>query len=57
MEAVMANAIEMLREDHRKVQELFKQFEEAGDGNSKKQIAGTALAELKVHAALEEETA
>jgi len=49
------DAVQMLREDHRKVQELFRQFEEAEDNRTKKQIAQTALKELKVHAALEEE--
>src|SRR4051812_9130985 len=49
------DAVQMLREDHRKVQELFRQFEEAEDNRTKKQIAQTTLKELKVHAALEEE--
>jgi hemerythrin-like domain-containing protein len=49
------DAVELLREDHRKVKELFKQFEEAEDTETKKQIAQEAIKELKVHAALEEE--
>lgn len=49
------DALQMLRQDHRKVQELFKRFEETEDPASKKQIAQTALHELRVHAALEEE--
>ena len=50
----MPNAIEMLREDHRKVQELFQQFEQADEG-ARKQIAEQTIQELEVHAALEEE--
>lgn len=49
----MPNAIEMLREDHRKVQELFEKFEESSDG--KEQICEQAIAELETHATLEEE--
>jgi hemerythrin-like domain-containing protein len=49
------DAVSMLREDHRKVKELFQQFEEAEDINRKRQIAQQAIKELKVHAALEEE--
>ena len=49
----MPNAMEMLREDHRKVQGLFEQFEESSDG--KKQICEQAIVELETHAALEEE--
>ena len=49
----MPNAIEMLREDHRKVQGLFEQFEESSDG--KEQICEQAIVELETHAALEEE--
>ena len=50
----MPNAIEMLREDHRKVQELFQQFEQA-DADTRKQIAEQTIQELEIHAALEEE--
>jgi hemerythrin-like domain-containing protein len=49
------DAVSMLREDHRKVKELFRQFEEAEDESTKKEIAQTAIKELKVHTALEEE--
>ncbi|MBI4524001.1 MAG: hemerythrin domain-containing protein [Deltaproteobacteria bacterium] len=51
----MADAIEMLREDHRKVQELFEQFENAQDNKEKRQIAETALHEIEIHTTLEEE--
>ena len=49
----MANAIEMLREDHRKVQGLFEKSEESSDG--KEQICEQTIAELETHATLEEE--
>src|SRR5258706_4376280 len=49
------DALEMLREDHRKVQEMFEQFERSEDPQAKQQICAEALTALKVHAALEEE--
>jgi hemerythrin-like domain-containing protein len=45
----------MLREDHEKVQELFRRFEQTEDEQTKNEIAGTAIRELSVHATLEEE--
>jgi hemerythrin-like domain-containing protein len=52
-----ANPIEMLKEDHEKVKELFKEFESAGENAHKKKqrIAEKACEELDVHAAIEEE--
>jgi hemerythrin superfamily protein len=47
------SAVEMLREDHRRVQELFEEFEGA-DTRSLQRIADQALTELEVHAKLEE---
>jgi hypothetical protein len=49
------NAVELLKDDHRKVKELFKEFEGAADQISKRDIANEAMRELTVHAALEEE--
>lgn len=49
----MPNAIEMLREDHRKVQQLFEHFEQASD--SKEQICEQTITELETHTTLEEE--
>jgi hemerythrin-like domain-containing protein len=46
--------IEMLREDHQRVKDLFEQFEEARDSATKRRIVGEALRELEIHAALEE---
>lgn len=51
----MPDALQMLRDDHRKVQQLFQEFEQAEDGVSKRQIAQAAIQELEIHATLEEE--
>jgi hemerythrin superfamily protein len=48
------DAIQMLMEDHRKVEKLFHQFSEA-DGKKQQQIAQNIFQELEVHSALEEE--
>ncbi|MGZ8380485.1 MAG: hemerythrin domain-containing protein, partial [Nitrospira sp.] len=45
--------IEMLKEDHEKVQGLFEEFESA-EGSEQADIAATAIMELEVHAELEE---
>ena len=47
------NALDMLRDDHRKVEGLFEQFEQA-DNRSRQRIADEALSELEIHAQLEE---
>jgi hemerythrin superfamily protein len=51
------NAIQMLREDHKRVQELFREFEmlSASQSKKKKTMAERILSELEVHTALEEE--
>lgn len=49
-----ADAIQMLKEDHRKVEELFNQFREEESGK-KQQIAQQIFHELEVHSTLEEE--
>ena len=51
----MPNAIEMLRDDHHKVKQLFDEFEHAEESQAKEQIVGNTVRELEVHAALEEE--
>ena len=43
----------MLKEDHKKVKELFEEFESA-EGRERAEIAATAILELEVHAELEE---
>jgi Hemerythrin HHE cation binding domain len=48
------DVFEMLKTDHRRVQDLFTRFEDA-DKRTKASIADQALTALEVHAALEEE--
>lgn len=49
------NAIDMLKADHKKVQDLFKKFEAAKHNNDrKKQIAEKTCDELEMHTKLEE---
>jgi hemerythrin superfamily protein len=47
------NALELLKEDHREVEQLFKSFEEA-DGRSRQSIADEVLKALEAHAKIEE---
>lgn len=49
------DAIALLRADHRKVEKLFEQFEEAEDSGRKQKHAEQICNELKVHATIEEE--
>lgn len=51
----MQDALDLLREDHEKVQSLFEEYEETDDNRSKKRIADTILNELIIHTKLEEE--
>lgn len=50
-------AIELLESDHRKVEALFEQYEEAKEGSEedKRKVAGQICDELTVHAQVEEE--
>jgi hypothetical protein len=45
----------MLRQDHMKVKELFRQFESTEDTRERKAIADAVLLELDIHTRLEEE--
>jgi hemerythrin-like domain-containing protein len=51
------NAITLLKQDHKTVKGLFRQFEEAGDKAHKRkgEIAEKTCEELEVHATIEEE--
>jgi hypothetical protein len=49
-----ADAIALLKADHRKVEDLFAKFESARSG-SKQAIAEQICTELKIHATIEEE--
>jgi hemerythrin-like domain-containing protein len=46
--------VQMLKDDHKKVKQLFKQFEKADDGK-KMEIAKEVFRELEVHSKVEEE--
>lgn len=50
-----SDAIALLKADHRKVEELFEQFEKASGSSRKKKIAQQICTELKVHTSIEEE--
>ena len=49
------DAIALLKEDHRKVEGLFEQFEKARDNGRKLTLARQICMELTVHATIEEE--
>ena len=49
------DAIALLKQDHRTVEELFEQFEKASGEGRKQKIAQKICLELSVHATIEEE--
>lgn len=49
------DAIALLKADHRKVEDLFEQFEKASAASSKQKICHQICVELKIHATIEEE--
>jgi len=51
------DAITLLRDDHKKVEQLFKRFEKAGDGALvvKREIVDRIVEELSIHATIEEQ--
>ncbi|ATI81895.1 MULTISPECIES: hemerythrin domain-containing protein [Sphingobium] len=53
--AEYSDAIALLKADHRKVEELFEQFEKAATGKKKGDIAHQICTELKIHTLIEEE--
>jgi hemerythrin superfamily protein len=55
--AQLPNALTLLRNDHRAVEDLFKRFEKAGDRAyaTKRKLVDRMIQELSVHAAIEEE--
>ena len=50
-----SDAIELLKQDHRTVEDLFAQFEKASGDGRKQTIAEQICLELSVHAKIEEE--
>ena len=51
----MPDALQLLRDDHKKVKDLFKQFEDSDDKAEKKRICDEVIMELDVHTRIEEE--
>jgi len=51
----MPDAISLLKSDHRKVEDLFEQYENTSNKRSKAKIAQEICLELAVHTAIEEE--
>jgi hypothetical protein len=54
-EAKMLDAVALLKQDHRNVEELFAQFEKASGDGRKQKLAEEICLELSVHATIEEE--
>lgn len=52
---VQQNAIDLLKEDHRRVQELFSRFDATTEDNKRRRIAKEAIDELTSHTLIEEE--
>jgi hemerythrin superfamily protein len=53
-ESKAQDAIELLKEDHREVEKLFKEFEDAKGDGRKQKLAHQICLELSVHAEIEE---
>jgi hemerythrin superfamily protein len=55
---VAQDAVSLIKADHRKVEQLFREFEEAGDRayKTKQDLVDEIVKELEVHATIEEET-
>ncbi len=49
------DAIQILTDDHHRVEQLFEEFEKAADNATKEEFARRICTELKVHSMLEEE--
>ena len=49
------DAIALLMEDHRKVEDLFEKAEKASDEDRKKKLVQQICTELKIHSMVEEE--
>jgi hypothetical protein len=49
------SAVEALKQDHRRVESLFSQFEKAGDSHRKEELVAMICTELNIHTRLEEE--
>ncbi len=49
------NAIEVLSQDHRKVEQLYRQYQQAPTNERKGEVVNEIIRELSVHASIEEE--
>jgi hemerythrin superfamily protein len=49
------DAITLLKQDHKTVKDLFKQFEKTEDGSRREELVAEIIRELTVHAEVEEE--
>jgi hypothetical protein len=49
------DGLQLLADDHRKVEDLFEQFEKASGASAKEKIVRQICTELKVHSMIEEE--
>ena len=54
-EAKAKDAVALLKEDHRLIEDLFAQYEKASGNGRKQKLATDICLELSVHAAIEEE--
>lgn len=54
-ESKAQDAVALLKQDHRTVEELFAQYEKAGGDGRKQRLAQQICLELSVHATIEEE--
>jgi hypothetical protein len=52
---IFTDAIALLKADHRKVEELFEQFESARGAERQQKLAHEICTELKIHTTIEEE--
>jgi hemerythrin superfamily protein len=52
------DAVALIKADHRRVEQLFREFEDAGDRayRTKQRLVSQLIRELEVHATIEEET-
>lgn len=51
----MPNALQLIKQDHKRVEGLFQKYKKARGAESKRKIADEAMEQLEIHAAVEEE--
>jgi len=51
----MANAVQLIKQDHKKVAGLFQKYQKTKGQEAKREIADQAMEQLEIHAKLEEE--